>query len=287
MGVEHTTVRVNGIGTLECFGTGQQSLNQSVQRIIVGVVGVDVSAQHRRVSQHSGLVHGNTDYGDFVDIPGNFTTALGHSEDRMSVGNIEEGDNQVHAGNELGNGVLAGEVQVQIEGLEYLALADIVEEQGKISVSAAGRLFIIHDGIPLRFGYPELSELNTMLNSPDNRAENAKLTIFDKNGNKVESFMQEETYYVGLSAENYIGENVGIQIIVAQYDENMVLQNTLITSPILIRSGTTIKMDHTGDNSLSFVPSANTEIVKFFVWDSIGNQNPLAEIAEARKVSTL
>ena len=97
------------------FLAGHQSIHQSVQSVFTGVIGVDVGAQHGSVSQHSGLVHGDANNRQFVDIPGNFTAALAEAEGRMATANIKEGNNQVLTGNELRDSILTSKVQVHIE----------------------------------------------------------------------------------------------------------------------------------------------------------------------------
>ena len=80
MSIEHAAVCINGILSLECLGTGQQSINQCIQSMLGCIVGVDVSTQHGSVSQHSGLVHGDTHNGQFVDVPGDLTAALAEAK---------------------------------------------------------------------------------------------------------------------------------------------------------------------------------------------------------------
>ena len=92
MGIKHTAVSIDGIGALECFGAGQQCLYKCVHSIIVGVIGVDISTQHRSICQHSRLIDRDTNDREHVDIPGDLTAALGHTKDRMATGNIKEGN---------------------------------------------------------------------------------------------------------------------------------------------------------------------------------------------------
>lgn len=48
-------------------------------------------------------------------------------------------------------------------GIEYIPLRTAAEEAGKSVVWAADRLVLIHDGIPVLFGWPELSEIDVAL----------------------------------------------------------------------------------------------------------------------------
>lgn len=51
----------------------------------------------------------------------------------------------------------------EINGTEYLALRDVAEDNGNNVVWAADRLVLMHRGIPVFFGWPELSEIDTAL----------------------------------------------------------------------------------------------------------------------------
>lgn len=52
---------------------------------------------------------------------------------------------------------------VNINNVEYVSLRKTAESNNKNVIWTADRLVIIYDGIPVRFGYPELSEITTAL----------------------------------------------------------------------------------------------------------------------------
>ena len=113
MGIVHAAVCVDGVAALECSGTFHQCFNQSVQCIVVGIISIDVGTQHRSISQHGGLVHGDAHNRQLMDIPGNLTAALGQAKGRMTVGNIQQRDDQIVFSCKVSNGMLAGKIQIQ------------------------------------------------------------------------------------------------------------------------------------------------------------------------------
>lgn len=50
-----------------------------------------------------------------------------------------------------------------IDGMEYVPLRAVAEASGKTVIWAANRMVLIHDGIPVLYGWPELSEIDTTL----------------------------------------------------------------------------------------------------------------------------
>ena len=51
----------------------------------------------------------------------------------------------------------------EVNGIEYIPLRCAADENGKNVVWAADRVVLIYEGIPLLYGYPELSEINVAL----------------------------------------------------------------------------------------------------------------------------
>lgn len=62
----------------------------------------------------------------------------------------------------LGDTDMSGQAII-VNGKEYLPLRDAANHAGRVVVWAAERLVLIHDGIPVFFGFPELSEISTAM----------------------------------------------------------------------------------------------------------------------------
>lgn len=63
----------------------------------------------------------------------------------------------------FGSGAANGRTPIVIDGTNYLPLRGLAEDNGQNVVWAADRMVLIHDGIAVLFGYPELSEIDVTL----------------------------------------------------------------------------------------------------------------------------
>ena len=133
-------------------------------------------------------------------------------------------------------------------GIEYVPLEDVAEDSEKNYIWAANRAAIVYDGIPVLFGWAELSEINTVLNPIYEVSEPVNLEIVDEKGNEAESAEINKTYYVKLSAENYVGDDTNIQVLIAQYDENSSLKNISLEKELKVPTGTVLKLNQNREN---------------------------------------
>lgn len=164
-----------------------------------------------------------------------------------------------------------------IDGKEYLPIRDVLEDEGKNVVWAADRLVIGYDGIPVLFGYPELSELETVLCS-ENIREYAELKAVDRSGIETDKIISGETYSIKSMIENYVGDDVRIRYITAYYDDSKILQRIVLSEEFIIGTGEVFDTENISADSLpDIIPDGNTAEVKVFACDGTNMMKPYVD----------
>ena len=99
-------------------------------------------------------------------------------------------------------------------------------------------------------------------------------SVTDGNGGRVtESILKNTKYSVKLEAENYVGEDIDLKLILAKYNSDGILVDVELMADKEIRVGT----KYTSDESAVFEVDESISYVKIFVWNGFDGKNSLAE----------
>lgn len=171
-----------------------------------------------------------------------------------------------------------------IDGREYLSLRDVLEDEGMNVIWVADRLLIAYVGIPVLFGYPELSEIETVLTPENTSAENTEIAIVDAKGEEIKTIADGEVYYIKALIENYVGSDLPVQFAVAYYDDSNILQKADISEKITVNSGAVYNTENmANEEKIKIIPIQNTSKIKVFVWNGFNLMQPYANCVTATK----
>lgn len=156
---------------------------------------------------------------------------------------------------------------------EYVSLNDKAVENDKNTEFVADRLMIMYDGIPVMFGYSELSELDTVLSVEADKAAIIDISLINSSGVLVTSLLKGREYYLKAQIDNYIGGDMDLQFLIAQYDSDMRLVDVSVPNKMLLPYGTTFTLDKTSAEAVSFTVNKSAKNLKVFVWNSLEDMN--------------
>lgn len=103
------------------------------------------------------------------------------------------------------------------------------------------------------------------------------------NGNLTTDKYKYTTYYPIMRAANYSNEDKTVTVIAAEYDENGVLTNVSLSSPVSLKSGEYKRFGGklNGDNAIK--AQSVTKTIKVFAWDSSETLMPMSAAATVIK----
>ena len=159
---------------------------------------------------------------------------------------------------------------------EYLPLQDIVEDNNKNIAVVSEELAVIYDGIPSTFSYPEISETK-VLYSGSGIIEANQLSIVDAKGKTAKYFTGGVKYYIKAQADNYIGGDMPLIILVAQYDAKNSLIDLTSSGNFIAKSGESFVLNgNSGTDKVEFTVSDDMDKIKVFMWSDYGQIKPIA-----------
>lgn len=161
-----------------------------------------------------------------------------------------------------------------VEKKKYYSIREIAENGGYNVLWAADRFVIIYLGIPLRFGYAEMSEIETYTKYCERPVVSVKTV--DESGGVTEKFVSGKRYFAEISGENKTENGVDIQTLVCLYEDDR-LYKTIISDKTEISPGASVISDNTALGKIEFIPDDNVTAIKIFVWSGIQNAVPLCK----------
>ena len=154
----------------------------------------------------------------------------------------------------------------------YITLFDAVSESGK-NVVIQNELAVVYGGLPMKYGYAELSELNAMLNPTVDSDPPIKYGVTDTDGKDItQSVKANKQYYLKLNAENYMGESYNARVMLCEYTADGVLTGVRDITEFEMRVGT----KYSTDREIGFVTDNGGGYIRIYVWNE-ANNNPLAQ----------
>lgn len=155
---------------------------------------------------------------------------------------------------------------------EFVLLSDVAAEENTVEVG--NKLMILYGGLPTQFGFAELGEINSTINPSLDTDLPVTYSVTDENGGRVtESILKNTKYSVKLEAENYVGEDIDLKLILAKYNSDGILVDVELMADKEISVGT----KYTSDESAVFEVDESISYVKIFVWNGFDGKNSLAE----------
>lgn len=160
------------------------------------------------------------------------------------------------------------------ESEKYYSIREKAENSGYNVLWAADRFVIIYLGIPLRFGYAEMSEIETYTKYCERPVVSVKTV--DESGGVTEKFVSGKRYFSEISGENRTENSVDIQALVCLYEGDR-LYKTIISDKTEILPGASVTSDNTALGKIEFIPDDNVTAIKIFVWSGIQNAVPMCK----------
>lgn len=172
-------------------------------------------------------------------------------------------------------------IGIDAEDGKYYSLRDIAEEN-KINIEwAADRLVLLHDGIPLRFGYSEISEIDTYLKVCEKPL--VSVGVVDESGTDKSEFVFGKKYFVKMTCDNLTTESQKIQVIVSMYKDGR-LSEIVLPDMIDVGVDESVSIDESVGNKIQFTPGTDVDTVKVFVWNGMNITAPLCSSVQLSHV---
>ena len=126
------------------------------------------------------------------------------------------------------------------------------------------------------YSYPEISEVKFLYEEHD-IAENAEVSIVDAKGKKANYLTGGAKYYIKAKAENFVGADMPIIILVAQYDLKDTLIDLTASKNYTVKLGEIFTLNgNSGTEKVEFTVNDDMYKIKVFMWSDYGQIKPIA-----------